>query len=100
MDEYKKWLKESRYIIIKKRIDDGAYLSIFKCDICIHATDTGYFGCIELNKNLHTYWINVRKCRFMTKLLKDAYMFDAYNFSRRCRKEKLNKIEECQKYLS
>jgi hypothetical protein len=99
MDEYKKWLKESRYVIIEKSIREDACLSVTKSDICSYASETGYYGIIDPAINLHKFYIDIIKCRYMTKLLKEAYMFDAYNFSRRCRKEKLIKIEECQKFL-
>ena len=100
MDEYKKWLKESKYVTIIKVEKDDTTSSVLKSNTCKYESPTGYYGEYSPITGLHIRYINVRKCSFMTNLLKEAYMFDAYNFSRRCRKEKLNKIEECQKYSS
>lgn len=93
MTLYEMWKNESKYLIINRK--NNNIISVVKTDEKIESTkSTGYFGIYYMDTDLHIYYINLKKCKFVNNLLKEAYNFDYYKFNCRCRKDKIKKINE------
>lgn len=95
MNLYKKWLSESRYLIIKKQNNPFEILSIEKIDeTSINFNHVGYSAVHDLLTGLSTIYIDTKNIDVYERLLNKAFEFDYYNFICRCRKDKIKKINE------
>ena len=93
MKSYSSWKKESKYIIIKKNYYTNDIISVTKSSIVNYMSKSGYFGVVLPLEGCHIFYINIKKCKFVNNLLKDAFYFDYNSYICRCRKNKLEKIK-------